>query len=111
MIGHDHASTNGVCDNSGETGKTTAQMKTLGTFTSAGWIFPAIWGIAASPTASRSQQRRHERPPVGGMSAPIDDGLAIFLAFPLPAWPGNGKGENRQTGRALNRLSEKDFTI
>ena len=49
--------------------------------------------------------------PVGGMGAPIDDGLAIFLAFPLPAWPGNGKGENRQTGRALNRLSEKDFTI
>jgi hypothetical protein len=37
--------TSGQTTSSGGTGKTTAQMKTLSTFTSAGWDFVEIWGI------------------------------------------------------------------
>jgi len=37
--------TSGRATSAGGTGKTTAQMKTLSTFTSAGWDFVEIWGI------------------------------------------------------------------
>ncbi|MBN2020398.1 MAG: hypothetical protein JW749_09250 [Sedimentisphaerales bacterium] len=42
--------TSGLTYSSGGTGKTTAEMKTLCTFTSAGWNFVEIWGIGENQT-------------------------------------------------------------
>ncbi|MGD0786219.1 MAG: GLUG motif-containing protein [Sedimentisphaerales bacterium] len=42
--------TSGQTTSAGGTGKTTAQMKTLSTFASAGWDFVGIWGIEENQT-------------------------------------------------------------
>jgi hypothetical protein len=42
--------TSGQTTSAGGTGKTTAEMKTLSTFTSAGWDFVEIWGIEENQT-------------------------------------------------------------
>ncbi len=42
--------TSGRMTSAGGTGKTTAEMKTLSTFTSAGWDFVEIWGIEKNQT-------------------------------------------------------------
>jgi hypothetical protein len=42
--------TSGQTTSSGGTGMTTAEMKTLSTFTSAGWNFVEIWGIGENQT-------------------------------------------------------------
>ena len=42
--------TSGQTTSVGGTGKTTAEMKTLSTFTSAGWDFADIWGIGENQT-------------------------------------------------------------
>jgi hypothetical protein len=42
--------TSGIETSAGGTGKTTAEMKTLSTFTSAGWDFVEIWGIGENQT-------------------------------------------------------------
>jgi hypothetical protein len=42
--------TSGQSMSNGGTGKTTAEMKTLSTFTSAGWDFVEIWGIGENQT-------------------------------------------------------------
>lgn len=39
--------TSGLAVSDGGTGKTTAEMKTLSTFTDAGWDFGAVWGMLA----------------------------------------------------------------
>ena len=42
--------TSGQTTSAGGTGMTTAQMKTLSTFTSAGWDFVSVWGLAENQT-------------------------------------------------------------
>jgi hypothetical protein len=42
--------TSGEPNSAGGTGKTTAEMKTMSTFTDAGWDFVEIWGIGENQT-------------------------------------------------------------
>ncbi len=37
--------TSGQSTSAGGTGKTTAEIKNISTFTEAGWVFPDIWNI------------------------------------------------------------------
>jgi hypothetical protein len=82
--------TSGQSTSAGGTGKTTAEMKTMSTFTDAGWDFVEIWGIGENQTYPYLRTE-----PAGDLNhdKKVDfEDFAIFASHWLENWAGSSIG-------------------
>lgn len=78
------SSSNATSD--GGTGKTTAQMKTLATFTGAGWDFTTIWGLGATRNSGYPYLQRTLVGELSGQIAIIQTRFHYLDAFGTERW-------------------------
>ena len=79
--------TSGCAISAGGTGKTTAEMKMLSTFTSAGWDFVNLWGIGNGQTYPYLKPLTGVNPADLNYSGKVDfDDFAIFADNWLTQW-------------------------